>query len=107
MAGAGVRGREAGKDGFSPVGVAAIPDPMDSDGFFRLLKDHTVVANTETKQAFELSAERLDPPGASSSVAVNCRQNIQGDPLLDGADLFRDARLEANLLHYSPWCWRT
>jgi hypothetical protein len=82
---------------------------MDGYGVLRLFEDHAVVADPETEQPFELAAERFDPAGAGGRVAVNRRQNIQGDALLDGADFLRNVLVETNFLHvdfYSPW-WRT
>jgi hypothetical protein len=89
----------------SAVGLAAITDPVDGDGVFRLVEDHAVVADAQPEQPLELAAERLDSTGTSSGVAMDGRQNIQGGTLLDGPDLLRNVRMKSNFLHwdsYSP-----
>jgi hypothetical protein len=42
------------------IGLAAIPDAVDGDSVLRLFEDHAVVADPETEQPFQLSAERFD-----------------------------------------------
>jgi hypothetical protein len=101
--------RCSGLDG-SAIGFAAVADVVDRDGVFRLVEDHAMVADPETKQAFQFTAEWFDLAGAAVRVAVNGRQNVQGGALFDGADFGRDIRMEADLLHwdgYSPLWWRT
>jgi hypothetical protein len=72
---------------------------MDGDGAGRLIEQHSVIANTEPKQAFVLSRKPLDPSVARFGIAVQGFENAKGGLLRDGSEFGRHVWLEPDFLH--------
>lgn len=72
---------------------------MNSDALFGLLENHTMFADAKPKKPFELAAQWFDFTGATGSIAMDSRQNVQRGALLDGTNLFRNVRIKSDFLH--------
>jgi hypothetical protein len=63
------------------------------------VEQYAVIADAKPTQPSELTAERLDVAFSELGVPVDRYQNLSSGWLIDSADLSRDIRLKANLLH--------
>ena len=72
---------------------------MNSNGVFGFVKEHAVIADTQTEQSFEFAAEGLDPALTRFSVAMQSLQNTQRGLLFNRADFSGHVRVEAYFLH--------
>jgi hypothetical protein len=72
---------------------------MNGDRVRSLIKQNTVISDTQTQQAFELSRKRLNPSLACLHISMQRLQNVESNGLGDSADLRRHAGQETNFLH--------
>lgn len=72
---------------------------MDGDRVVGFDEEHPVVADTQAQETFKLATERLDSSGAGLGIAVNRSEDRYRCCLVDGANLFRNSRLQVNRLH--------
>ena len=72
---------------------------MNSNGVRGFVKEHAVIADTQTEQSFKLAAERLDTALAGFRVAVQSLQNTQRAFLFNRADFSGHVRMKAYFLH--------